>query len=108
MEAVGGEVEGHALGPEQGDVLLGQGVARLDEDALEVGLVQRPQLDPDGEPALELGDEVAGPGYGEGAGGDEEDVVGVDRAVAGVDRRALEDGQEVALDALPADVGAVL
>ena len=42
----------------------------------------------------------------EGAGGDEQDVVGLDRAVLGVDGRPLDDRQEVALDALAGDVGA--
>ena len=43
----------------------------------------------------------------EGACGDEEDVVGGDHAVLGVDGGALDDGEDVALDAFAADVGAV-
>ena len=43
----------------------------------------------------------------EGAGGDEQDVVGLHRAVLGRDRRALDDRQQVALHALARDVGAV-
>ena len=41
----------------------------------------------------------------EGPGGDEQDVVGLHRSVLGVDRRPLDEGQQVALDALAADVG---
>jgi hypothetical protein len=43
----------------------------------------------------------------ERAGGDEEDVVGRDHAVLGVDRGAFDDGQNVALHAFARDVGAV-
>jgi hypothetical protein len=42
----------------------------------------------------------------EGAAGDEQDVVGLDGAVLGRDRRALDQRQQVALHALAADVGA--
>ena len=68
--------------------------------------VERLELDADGEAALQLGDQVAGLGDVEGARGDEEDVVGLHRAVLGADRRALDDGQQVALHALAGDVGA--
>jgi hypothetical protein len=67
-------------------------------------LAERPELDSDGEAALELGDEITRSGHVEGAGGDEEDVVGPHRAVAGVDHGALEQGQKIALDALAADI----
>jgi len=40
----------------------------------------------------------------EGPGGDEEDVVGLHRSVLGVDRRPLDDRQQVALDTLTGDV----
>jgi hypothetical protein len=43
----------------------------------------------------------------ERARGDEEDVVGADRAILGVDGRSLDDRQQVALYALARDVGAV-
>ncbi len=41
------------------------------------------------------------------AGGDEQDVVRADEAVTGVDGGAFDDGQDVALHALAADVGTV-
>ena len=63
------------------------------------------QLDADREPALQLGHQVGRLGPVEGPGGDEEDVVGLDRPVLGVDGRPLDDRQEVALDALAGDVG---
>ena len=86
---------------------LMQGVLRLGQDADEILLVERGQLDPDRKPALELGDEVGRLGHVEGAGADEEDVVGLDQAVARVDGRAFDDRQQVALDALAADLGPV-
>ena len=60
------------------------------------------QLDPDREPTLELRDQVGRLGHVEGAGRDEQDVVGPDHAVLGGDGRPLDDGQQVALDALAA------
>ena len=61
----------------------------------------------DREAALQLRNEVAGLRYVEGAGSDEEDVVGGDHAVLGVDGCAFDDGEDVALDAFAGDVGAV-
>ena len=65
------------------------------------------QLDANRKAALELGNQVGGLGGMERARGDEQDVVGADRAVLGVDGRALDDRQQVALHALARDVGAV-
>ncbi len=61
----------------------------------------------DREPALELGDQVRRLGNMERARGDEQDVVGLDRAVLGRDRGPFHDRQEVALHALAGNVGAV-
>jgi hypothetical protein len=55
---------------------------------------------------LEFGQEVRGFGKVEGAAGDEEDVVGFDRAVLGGDGGAFDEGEEVALDAFAGDVAA--
>ena len=80
--------------------------ARLAEDAGEIVAGQVVHLDADREPALELGHQVRRLGAVERAGGDEQDVVGLDRAVLGVDGRSLDDRQQVALNALPRDVRA--
>jgi hypothetical protein len=76
------------------------------QDADEVLLRERLQLDADREPALQLGDQVARLGDVERAGGDEQDVVRADHAVLRLHGAALDDGQQVALHALAADVGA--
>ena len=102
-----GEAQLDALGLEQRHVLLGQRVLRLLQDADEILLAERLQLHADGEAALQLGDQVAGLGDVEGAGGDEQDVVGAHEAVARVDGGAFDDRQDVALHAFAADVGAV-
>jgi hypothetical protein len=67
---------------------------------------ERLELDADREAALELGDEVGGLRDVERAGGDEQHVIGLDRAVLGRDGRALDDRQQIALHALARDVGA--
>ena len=64
------------------------------------------ELDADREAALQLGDQVGRLGQVERARGDEQDVVGLDHAVLGVDRRAFDQRQQVALHALARDVGA--
>src|SRR5713101_2188608 len=101
------EDDRHALGREECRVLADEGVLGLGQDADEVGLGEGLELDADGEAALELRNEIRGLGDVEGAGGDEEDVVGADGPVLRRHGRALDDGQEVALDALPRDVRTV-
>ena len=65
------------------------------------------QFDANGEAALQFGDEVAGLGDVEGAGGDEQDVIGAHHAVARVHGGAFNDGENVALHAFARNVGAV-
>ena len=98
------EVQLHVLGLQKRLVLAHQRVARLREDPHEVVALQAGELDADREAALQLGDEVRGLGHVEGTGGDEENVVGRHGAVLGLDRRALDDRQQIALHALPRDV----
>ena len=86
--------------------MLGQRAVRLGEDAQEVVDPERGQLHPDRKATLKLGDEVRGLGGMEGAGGDEQDVVGAHRAVPGRDGAALDKRQQVALHPLARDVGA--
>jgi len=78
LDGVFGELYGYSFGGEERDVLFYQGVAGFCEDALEVVLCEAFQFHADGQTALQLGDEVRGLGEVEGAGGDEEDVVGFD------------------------------
>ena len=64
------------------------------------------ELDPDRKPALQLRNQVRRLGKVERAARDEQDVVGLDHAVLGGDRRAFDQRQQVALHALARDVGA--
>ena len=95
------------LGAEQRHVLLDQRVARLGQDADEVVPGQRLELDANREPALQLGDQVRRLRDVKRAGGDEQDVIGLHHPVLRVDRRPLDDRQDVALHAFAADVGPV-
>ena len=106
FDGVAGEFERDSLGAEQGLVLAEQRGPRLAEDPGEVVAGQVVHLDADREPALELGHQVRRLGAVERAGGDEQDVVGLDRPVLGVDGRPLDDRQQVALHALARDVRA--
>ena len=82
-DRVVGEVELDAFGPHQRHILLDEARLGVGEDALEILLGQGIELDADRQAALQLGQEVGGPGDVEGAGGDEQDMVGLDRSVLG-------------------------
>jgi predicted Zn-dependent protease with MMP-like domain len=97
IDSVCREIERRLLGRYKRLILFGQGVLGLGHDPDEVFLGQRVELDPDWEPSLELGDQVRRLGGVEGARGDEQDVIGADVAVAGLDRRSLDDRQQVLL-----------
>src|SRR5712692_1393420 len=107
LHRVGREPERDLLRPQQLDVLPDQRVLRFRQNADEILARQRVELHANGEPALQLRDEIGGLGDVEGAGGDEQDVVGADDPVLGVDRGALDDRQKVALHALAGDLGTV-
>src|SRR5213594_21635 len=85
LDPVRGELELGPLRRAQRGVLPRERVLGLGEDAHEVLLGERLQLDADREPALQLGDQVRGLGDVERAGRDEQDVVGAHVAVAGLD-----------------------
>ncbi len=106
LDRVRREIERHLLGLEQGLVLLDQARLGFGQYADEIVAVERLELDADRQPALQLGQQVGGLGKMESARGDEQDVVGLDRAMLGRDARALDQRQKVALHALAAHVGA--
>src|ERR1035438_3932160 len=106
-QCLGSELEAYAFGLKQRGVLLGERGLGLGENAQEIVYGERLQLNANGEAALQFGDQVAGLGNMECAGGDEEDVVGADHAVARVDGGSFNDGEDIALNAFAGDVGAV-
>ncbi len=63
------------------------------EDAAEIVLVERGQADPDRQAALQLGEQVGGLGQMERARRDEENMIRLDGAVFGGDRRPLQQRQ---------------
>ena len=75
------------------------------QDLLEVGNRQGVELDPDGETALQFGNQVGGLGEVERPAADEQDVIGLDHAVLGRHRGALDQRQQIALHALAGRVG---
>jgi hypothetical protein len=106
-DRVGLELEAHPLGREQRLVLLHERVARLLEDPDELCLPEVLELDADREAPLELGDQVGRTRDVERPRGDEQNVVRAHHAVLGLDARALDERQQVALHALARDVGSV-
>src|SRR5690606_13375503 len=104
VDGVVAELDGEALGGEELLLLLREGIARLTEDADEVFLREVVELDANRKAPLKLGHEVARLAAVERAGGDEEDVIRLDRAVLGNHGASLHDRQQVALHALARDV----
>src|SRR6266849_4479943 len=85
-------------------VLRDQSIPRFGKNADEIVARQGVELDSDREAALQLRDQVRRLGDVEGAGRDEQDVIGADDPVLGRDRGPLDDGEEVTLHAFAADV----
>jgi hypothetical protein len=92
----------------QRGVLAHQRVRRLGQDAHQIVPGEGGELHADREAPLELGNQVRRLGDVERARGDEEDVVGRHRSMLGLDRRALDDRQQIALHALARDVRPLL
>src|SRR5690606_16981093 len=106
FDRIRGEFEPDPFGGQQFHVLAGQRGLRLGEDADEVVLAQRGQLYPDREAALQLRDQVGGLGQVEGTRGNEQDMVGLHRAVLGGHGGSFHQRQQVALHALAGNVAA--
>ena len=87
--------------------MLDKSVLWLGQNADEIFFLEGLQLDANGQAALKLGDQVGRLGHVKRPGGDEQDVIGSNHAVARVDRGALDDGQNVALHALAGNIGTV-
>ncbi len=94
-----------ALSGKQGLVLAQERGARLAENPREVITGEVVHLDANRKSPLELGHQVCGLRPVEGAGSDEQNVVGPDGTVLGVDGGAFDDRQQVALHSLARDVG---
>ena len=92
------------LGREKRRVLLDERALRFGQDAYEILSAQRFELDANRKAPLQLRDQVRGFGDVKRAGGNEENVIRLDHAVLGVDGRAFDDGQDVALHAFAADI----
>src|SRR5947209_6376978 len=94
------------LGLAQRGVLADQAGFRLGEDAAEILLRKGREFDADRQPSLQLRQQVRRLGDMKRARGDEQDMVGLDRAVFGCNRGALDQRQQVALHALARNIGA--
>src|SRR5579871_513514 len=82
FDGVVGDVELEAFGFEQRDVLLDERVFRLGEDADEVFFLQGLELDANRQTALKFGNQVRRLGDMKRTGGDKENMIGADHAVA--------------------------
>jgi hypothetical protein len=83
----------HAFGFEQRLILFDQRIFRFGQYAHEVLFAQGAQLDTNGKTALKLGNQVGWFGAMKSARGDKKNMIGLDHAVLGVDRRTFDDRQ---------------
>ena len=100
------EIQFHAFGVEQRDVLFDQRVLGLGEDAHEIGLGERREFDANRQAPLKFRDQVGRLGDVERACGDKKNVVGANHAVARIDRGAFDDRQDIALHAFAGNIRA--
>ena len=100
------EFQFHAFGGQQRGVLAAQRGIGFGQDAHEILDHQGLELDADRQAALQLRNQIGGLRHVKGAGGDEQHMIGLHRAVLGVDGAALDQRQEIALHAFARHVGA--
>ncbi len=86
--------------------MFGQRALGFGKNAYKIFLDQVHQFHANREPPLQFGHQIAGTGAVKSAGGHEEDVIGPDHSIPGLDSGTFDDGQEVPLDSLPRNVGA--
>src|SRR6266540_1413583 len=97
----------YAFGFKQRLILFDQRILRFGQYADEIFFAQRAQLDANRETALELGNQVGRFGTMKSSRGNEKNMVGLDHAVFGVDRRTFDDRQQVPLNSLTRNVRAI-
>ncbi len=95
----------YAVGGEQIAVLARERGLGFGEDAEEILLREFVEFHANGKAALEFGHEIARATFVEGTGGNEQNVVRFHLSIACLDRGSLDDGEEIALDALARNVG---
>ena len=83
------EPDADSFGRHQRDVLGDERTLRLGENPHEVFFFERLELNPNRKASLQLRDQVGRLRRMEGPGGNEQDMVGADHTVLGVDRRPL-------------------
>src|ERR1035438_9894612 len=104
FQRVGSELQLHAFGLQQRDVLPRQRRLRFGQNADEVFHGQRVQFHTNRETSLQFGNQVARLRNVKRARGDEENVVGANHAIARVDRSALDNRENVALHAFARNI----
>src|SRR5471032_1738705 len=106
LDAVRLELDRQAFGFQQCAILLGERGMRFAEDAFEVFRCQRLEFNADWQTTLQFRHQIARLAQVERAGGDEQDVVGLDHAQLGVDGAAFDQRQQVALHAFAGHIDA--
>ena len=98
-DAAFGEFECNFLGVEQGGVLRRQRSIRLGQNTNEVFRREGLELNANGKASLQFRNQVRWLGHVERTRSNEQDVVCLDHAVLGIDRRTLDKRQQVTLHA---------
>ena len=105
LDSIGTEVERDSVGGEQGLVLQRERTGGFRQNSHEVVAGQVLQLHANGEASLQFGHQVGRATAMESPGGDEQNLLGGEAAVSCLHGGAFDDGEQIPLDALPADIG---
>ena len=84
LDRIFANFQGHTFSLHQLDILPGQGIFRLSQDADEIFFTQRIKLNPDRETALHFRNQIGRFGPVKSSGRDEQNVVGFNDTVFGV------------------------
>ena len=95
------KVERDVFGFHQGLILFHQGIPGFRQDAHQVAFGQGFQLNPNGKPALQLGNQISRLGHVKRSGGNKQDMVGLHRPVFRIDGRSFDNRQQIPLHAFP-------
>ena len=107
LDSIISEFESHLFRFQQLGVLDDERVFGFGEDPHKIFLGKGLQLDAERETSLHFRNHVRGFGKMKCTGGNEEDVLGPDWAVFGVDRGTFDNRKQVPLDSFPGNIGSM-
>ena len=104
LDSIIGKLHRNTLSGQKRNILLDKSISRLRKNTNEIVLLQRIQLNPNGETPLQLRDKVAGLRHMEGSCRNKENMVGLHRTILRSNGAALDNRQNITLNAFTAHI----